>query len=222
MENRYGQELRDQNKQILALTSGNTLLRFVMALEFKKIYRKGDRVLEIGCGEGDSARPLLEQTPTRMDLLDESASMIRVAKRELGQYTGRLRFITEDCLSYLNRSHPYDIIVSTWTIHNFVWKDKVALFKAIYERLTPGGTFLLMDKIWPNSERERLFRFHIGRYRYLKPSVYHALARHEKMDFTTRYRMDEGRVLKTLKAVGFRSLRIADRLERDIVLVARK
>ncbi|MEN9551786.1 MAG: Methyltransferase domain [Candidatus Parcubacteria bacterium] len=118
MENRYEEELRKNNQAILKLSPANDTLRFVVAQEFNKVYSSGKKVLEIGCGEGDSAKHILENSNASLDLLDISPEMIEESKKNLNQYLERTNYICEDGLSYLNHSESYDIIYSEWTIHN--------------------------------------------------------------------------------------------------------
>ena len=222
MKNRYDKVLREGNKLILELNTANETLRLVLAFEFKKYYRQGQRVLEIGCGEGDSAKKLLEYSTASLDLLDISPEMIRFSKKNLAKYQKRIRFICEDALSYLQRSDPYDIITSSWTIHNFLWKDKEELLETIYEKLSPNGVFLLMDKVYPNRESKHLLEIQLKRFVYLPSVVSKEIIAHEKVDYTSRYRMDKKKFITVLKRVGFRKALIMDRVERDAVLVAAK
>lgn len=196
-------------------------LRTILAMEFKRLYRKGGRVLEIGCGEGDSAEPVLRYTNAAMDLLDESPEMVRLAKKRLQKFQKRVKFIREDGLNYLLKSAPYDLILSSWTIHNFKWKEKVALFQTIHRKLKPGGAFILMDKVYPEHDKKELLNLQLRRYQYLSRQGCSEIIAHEKIDFKKPYRMDENQLMSTLKKIGFR-VRIADRVERDAVIVATK
>lgn len=223
MKNRYDKVLLKGNKQIISLSPANETLRLITAFEFKNAYKKGMRVLEIGCGEGDSAKVVLENVSAKMDLLDISSIMINNCKNNLSKYEKQINYICSDSLEYLDICKPYDIIFSSWTIHNFPQKDKKILMEAIYKKLNKGGVFILMDKIYLNkSEKEDkdLLNLQLKRHHYLEPVLANEIIAHEKKDYSKDYKMNEKDFIKDLKKIGFKKISVADRVERDIVLVA--
>lgn len=222
MKNRYQGVLEQYNQDILNLCPGNFTSRLILALELKKIEETHKRVLEIGCGTGDSARPILENTNLYLNLLDVSESMLAVCRNELSLYDNRIYYICEDGLSYLMRCCLYDVIFSEWVIHNFNWDGKLKLFRQIYDKLNPGGVFLLMDKVLPDIGAQELFDCQMKRYDYLEPEIRDGIKEHEVQDYSPDFRMDETRTINELKMIGFKSIIIIDRLERDVVLMAKK
>ncbi len=222
MENRYDKKLRQNNQQIITLSPANQTLRLITAKELDRVYHSKDMVLEIGCGEGDSARYVLENSKASLDLLDISKEMIGLSKKNLKKFSRRIKYVHEDALTYLKRAQPYNIIFSEWTIHNFKWKEKLSLLEAIYANLAQGGTFILMDKVYPNNGGLALLAKQLKRYSYLKMEVAQQIISHEKQDYSKNYRMDEKLLLSLFKKIGFKNIRIADRVERDIVLIAKK
>ncbi len=223
MENRYGTQLRDSIKEIRALVPASETLGFVMAFEFQKLYRKGDKVLEIGCGKGDSARLLLHYTQAKLDLLDISPQMILSCKKNLSEYKKRIHYICADALLYLRKSEPYNIILSSWTIHNFSKKEQKDLLMAMYAKLTTGGSVMFMEKVYPNKSAVKLLdEQQFKRYKYLSPDICREVTTHDKNDTSDKFRMDERPLMKMLKDVGFHRVSIVDRVERDIVVIARK
>ena len=221
MENRYGGILMQRNAEIIAACPGATS-RFVLAHEFLRLYKAGMRVLEIGCGDGDSAQPLLQLTNAPMTLLDVSPEMIIESKKRLASYSHRLEYVCEDALEHLARSPQYDIVTSSWTIHNFTWPEKIALLRDIFRNLSEGGVFLLMDKIYPENDDGKLLELQCERYRYLDPIVAEAMIAHEVQDYLPLYRIGKETLIANLHDVGFRTIRIADCCEALIVLVAHK
>ena len=223
MENRYDGILQTHNQDIIQLAPSNGALRLIMAHEFKRLYKPGMRVLEIGCGDGDSAEPLLRLTDAPLVLLDVSPEMIDLCRVNLAKYANRVTYVCEDALAHLERGEKYDIVMSSWTIHNFPWDDKVLLFMAIYDCLPPDGVFILMDKIPPIQRAKELLEVQCRRYQYLPQEIKQAIIEHERFDDTDDYRMDEHQVsLHLMWDVHFNDLTIVDRVERDIVLVATK
>ena len=222
MENRYEDDLRKNNQAILKLSPANETLRFVVAQEFNKIYTSGKRTLEIGCGEGDSAKHILENSNAPLDLLDISSEMIKESKINLEQYSDRVNYICEDALSYLEKTSPYDIIYSEWTIHNFPWDDKQKLLSAVYRNLPVGGWFIFMDKVYPDTGAEELLNLQLNRYKHLPEQAGKEIIDHEKQDYLDEFRMNEAQFLNALKEAGFNSPIIIDRVERDLVIIAQK
>ena len=223
MKNRYDSLLRKHNKEILDLVAYNPFFFTITAKEIKNLYKAGDRILEIGTGEGDSALPVLKETKAKIDLLDVSKEMIAIAKKKFASYKDQTKFICEDAYDYLAKSKPYNIIFSGWTLHNFKKSDKKKLLKAIYKNIAPGGTFILMDKVYPMKGGRNLFDQQNKRYtKYLFPELAAAIIKHEHEDFSDNYRMDEAYMIDLLKQVGFSSVSIIERLERDLVIIAKK
>lgn len=222
MKNRYDDILREYNSEILELTPGNQVLHFVLAYHFARLYKPHDRVLEIGCGGGDSTLPLMRVTKAQLTALDVSSEMIRLCKKNLYQYKSRMSYVCEDALAYLQQGHTYDTIISSWTIHNFPWPQKKQLFKAIYNALPRNGYFLLMDKIYGDKVAVSQYKEQTHRYKLLPPQVAKAILDHEEIDFSAKYRMDEKQTIKELKQAGFKKVEIIDRVTRDVVLVATK
>jgi len=222
MKNRYGKNLRDFNQHILQLTPANETLRLVVAYEFAKLHTSKKRTLEIGCGEGDSAKYLLENSKANIDLLDSSPEMVALCKKALRNFSQRTTYICEDALTYLEKSSPYDLIFSEWTIHNFSWQEKRELLYAIYNNLKPGGSFILMDKVYQDKNARQSLDVQLKRFSYLPKKVAQAIIAHEEQDFQVEFRMSQKQFLSELKKVGFTSVTLIDRVERDVVIVAEK
>jgi SAM-dependent methyltransferase len=167
--------------------------------------------------------PVLRRTDVRLDLLDVSPEMIEISKRTLEAYAERTTFICEDALEYLAKAGGYDIVFAAWTLHNFPQDDKKKLLTAIRENLANGGTFILLDKVYPMTGQQELLEHQNARYRkYLPSDVAQAIITHEIEDASDAFRMDQDTPLATFSKVGFASAEILDRIERDVILVAKK
>lgn len=227
-KNRYDNKLREGNQLIVDLAPSNYVLRIELSLELKKTIKnqKDVKILEIGSGEGDSTKYILENNPSiKIDCLDISKEMIELSKKFLLDYSSRINFIAEDAVDFLNKiDFKYDIIFSVWTIHNFTWKEKINTFKKIYSSLNSGGTFFFMDKVYPDDKKKsiELLDLQLCRYGYLDEELGKEIVDHEKQDMLDDYRMDKTKTLKILKKIGFSEIKIIDRVEREILLVARK
>jgi len=228
IKNRYTRNLQKDNQLIIDLTPANYALRIELSLEIKKIIKNkpNAKILEFGIGEGNLTEYILKNNPALMlDVLDIAPAMIKSAKYFLKKFTRRINFIREDVYDYLEKiDFKYDLITSAWTVHNFKQEDKERVFKKIYQALSRRGKFLLMDKIYPDDIKsgKRLLDLQIKRFKYLGADTKSQITVHEKQDFKANYRMDEKETLKILKEVGFKDIKIIDRIERDIVLIAEK
>lgn len=223
MKNRYDDLLREHNQEIINLIPYNPLFFLEGAKVIAELAKPGARILEIGSGEGDSALPVLQNTQVLLDLLDVSQEMNDAAAQKLIAFKDRTTFICEDAYDYLVRSEPYDIVFAAWTVHNFTWTDKRRLFEALAKNLTPGGVFILLDKVYPGTGTEALFDHQNKRYqRFLAPEVADAIIAHEQEDKSDDYRMDEQQLLEELRSHGFSKFEIVDRVERDVILVVTK
>jgi trans-aconitate methyltransferase len=91
-------------------------------------------VLDAGCGSGRITEALLQRLPRgRVIAVDESASMVRAARRRLGPQAD-VRVM--DLLG-LDLEEPLDAILSTATFH---WiSDHERLFRRLHAALRPGG-----------------------------------------------------------------------------------
>jgi ubiquinone/menaquinone biosynthesis C-methylase UbiE len=226
MKNRYDHALKLGNQLILSMCSGNYTPRTILAYEIKKKSKNKSKLLDLGCGEGDSAIAILQKNPNvQLDALDVSQDMLKIAKKNLSAYKNQMQFICEDGFMYLSKQKKaYDIITASWVMHNFKQIDKARLMNAIYDALNDKGFFMMMDKVYPdNKKRSRqLYDVQNVRYGYLPKTTCKAILAHEVQDFSDMYRMDESKTLQLLKKAGFRKVRIVDRLEKDVVLVAEK
>jgi ubiquinone/menaquinone biosynthesis C-methylase UbiE len=228
IENRYDKELRKGNQLILDLSPANYALRIELAQELKNLLKNNldSKILEIGSGEGHLTNYILKNNPLiKIDCLDISKEMIDSSKQILSQYINRINFINQDVVQYLDKiNFKYDFITTAWTIHNFKWQDKKKTFEKIYSSLSSKGKFLLMDKLYPDNlkEKNQLLDLQQARYRYIDKKLAKAIVSHEKQDFLDDYRMDETQTIDSLKKIGFKKIKILDRVERDVLLVAEK
>lgn len=137
-----------------------------------------------------------------------------------------LNFICDDALEFLeNTGQKYDLIFSSWKVHNFKWNDKVDLFKNVYEKLNKNGKLFLLDKIYLDKSREikKQMEILLKRYKkYVDKKLAKEIIFHAKQDFTKEYRMDERQIIKAFKKIGFRDVKILDREVSEAVLIGSK
>ncbi len=231
VKNRYNGILKRYNKDIAALTANDTLKRVVAWYLQTCLWKwSTERVLELGCWEGEMTKHLLDMNKEILiDALDVSPSMIATIKKNLILHHERIQFLCKDIIAWLQDSQWYKYILESQVIHNFPQADKERVFQAIYDSLLPWGKMIITDKIYPNSlKNEKLrwanmLRHQQNRYDIgLSSWVAEAIYQHELQDFSDDYRMEEHATKDMLADIWFRDIDIIDRLERDVVLVAGK
>jgi tRNA (cmo5U34)-methyltransferase len=124
-------------------------------------------VLDLGAGTGLLTALLREQFPNaRFTLIDISDEMLAKARERFPD--GDVRIIAAD---YSREAIPghFGAVVSALSIHHLTDEDKAALFRRIYEALSPGGIFVNADEVkgptpatdrfyWDEWEREIIAR----------------------------------------------------------------
>lgn len=104
------------------------------------------KILDIGCGTGTFAERLKEKFPqAKITCLDFANNMIDVAKSKLAKYSKDIDFLVGD-FNNLDIKNEYDVVVSSFALHHIQTdKEKLRLYKNIYEALKPNGVFLTAD-----------------------------------------------------------------------------
>jgi SAM-dependent methyltransferase len=230
--NRYEDPMLVGNyDSLLTMMPAHPLLRIVTAQVISHSYGANPHahVLDLGCGKGHSAEYIVRDTYASVDLVDESADMLKRARNKFRSCRSRVSFICQDALQYLQEivssKFRYDAITASWVIHNFPVADQIATFRLIHQALKPGGVFVLLDKIYPDgvAECERLYVLQMARYRrHLPVDLATAIIAHEEEDASAMYRMDERLTLQRIHSTGFTSTHVVDRVGRDAVIVAKR
>jgi tRNA (cmo5U34)-methyltransferase len=105
------------------------------------------RVLDLGAGTGLFSWHLLKKYPEAgFTLIDLAGQMLDMARKRFQGLENRFEYVTGDYCHDLPEG-PYDLIVSSLSIHHLSQKDKPILFKSICDRLNPGGAFVNVDQI---------------------------------------------------------------------------
>lgn len=236
VSNRWSPFLAEHADIINPLSVGGSYLWHLTALMVEKHYRPGDYVLELGCGPGDSTVPVItrpftdQMSEKQFHLVDSSDRALRACMRAMREkkYIRRASFFEEDALEFLRsraESFEYGVIYTAWMLHNFDHGHKRELLTLVNKHLRPGGTFILMDKVYPQDKTESRDMLDRQRRRYrlcLPPNVADAICEHETEDYHPDYRMDEASLASYLESIGFATVEVIDRVERDCVIVCTK
>lgn len=119
----------------------NTLRHEHFFEEILRTHAKGNRVLDIGCGKGDTSRIIYAFGPRFVRGIDVSKSFIAEAKKQ--EEIGHLEFSLQDVASPMEGI--YDFIVGRAILHHL---DYRLVLRNLYEKnLSPGGTMVFMEPL---------------------------------------------------------------------------
>jgi SAM-dependent methyltransferase len=123
----------------------------ILADVIKDNWRRGARILDLGCGTGKTEAVVLERLPVaRFTCVDRSEVMLDFARERLNRYGDQCLFVTAD-LAELRRiklpGAPFRFIVSVDAIHELSDAAKARLFKFCRRNLTHDGLLLILDRI---------------------------------------------------------------------------
>jgi SAM-dependent methyltransferase len=123
----------------------------IMAAVISENWRRGDRILDLGCGTGKTEERVLERLPVaRFVCVDRSEVMLGFARGRLSGYAGQCRFAVHD-LTRPGRlalpESPFRFIVLVDTVHELADPAKRRLFGFCHKHLARGGILLILDRI---------------------------------------------------------------------------
>ncbi|WP_335937888.1 class I SAM-dependent methyltransferase [Streptomyces sp. PTD5-9] len=104
----------------------------------RRLPRRFDRALDVGCGSGDLAR-LLATRAGRVHAIDADPGIVDRA-RELTRPDAPVTFAVAEAPAGMPAG-PYDVITCVATLHHLPLADALAGFR---ERLAPGGTLVVV------------------------------------------------------------------------------
>ena len=120
--------------------------------ELAKYLDKDSKVLDLGAGTGLELIELFKKLPdTRVTAVDISENMLEKLKER--DFKDKVTTICGNFF-YVDFGDNYDAVISTSALHHFLMKDKIDLYKKIYDSLKEGGIFLNSDKIVLTNQEE--------------------------------------------------------------------
>lgn len=126
----------------------------------------GSRVLDVGCGIGGSAFLMARTWQARVEGIDLSGAMIRIANERCREedLEDRVSFVQGDCLVHPLPAGSYDLIHSRDTFLHIA--DKAALFRILGRALAPGGRLLFTDYMLGSAPPSEEFRAYVAEHGY--------------------------------------------------------
>jgi SAM-dependent methyltransferase len=114
-------------------------------------WRRGSRVLNLGCGTGKLEALALRQLPdARFTSVDRSEVMLELAQERLSRYPGSCRFIQADLgrLDKLKLSGPaFRFITTVDVVHELTPAAQKRLFRFCRSHLGRDGLLLILDRV---------------------------------------------------------------------------
>ncbi|WP_321394255.1 methyltransferase [uncultured Desulfuromusa sp.] len=109
------------------------------------------KVLDIGCGTGNTALKLRQQNPSlQLTCLDTSPQMLEIARNKLGNQHNYV----ETSIEKFDPQEQFDAITSVMVMHNIqTTADRLGAYRKIYGALKPGGQYLSVDIFKGESDR---------------------------------------------------------------------
>jgi SAM-dependent methyltransferase len=109
------------------------------------------RILDVGSGDAILLATLLEAFPGAGGVaVDFSPLMLEEAQKRLGKFGQRATTLEGDLQTpaWTNSlTGPFDVVVSGFAVHHLPDGRKQALYREIYDLVTPGGVFLNSEHV---------------------------------------------------------------------------
>ena len=125
--------------------------KFITQEIIKHLHLKStDSLVDIGCGTGIYSQKILRQIQLQQPIIcvDASAEMLKEIPKN-----SQLKTMEMDGVRFSKQPGTYNKIFLKEAIHHI--EEKIILFQNLYQRLTPGGIFLLL--LWPPDIEHPLF-----------------------------------------------------------------
>lgn len=107
---------------------------------------QGDRVLEIGCGNGATAEKILQKIKVDYHAVEKSSEMLYNVKKKNNIPENNLSLIQENTLPYENNF--FDVIFAESVLAIIEGWGVQKMVSEIYRVLKPKGIFVSNDSIW--------------------------------------------------------------------------
>jgi cyclopropane fatty-acyl-phospholipid synthase-like methyltransferase len=119
----------------------------VMAREYIRA-QPGQRLLDVGCGDGDIRPHLVDVDYTGVDFNDD---YLRVAEHQVDEHT---RFLNADVASLAEHGlGPFDCAIAVGLLHHLSDEECTTLLDAVHDALVPGGRFVSFDPVFTPAQR---------------------------------------------------------------------
>lgn len=106
----------------------------------------GQRVLEVGCGNGYTAAAIAAELAVDIDAFDLSPDLIALARKRSSEYlAGSIGFRVGDVLE-LDAVSIYDAVYTERALQNLLsWDEQKRALRRIVDALKPGGALVMLE-----------------------------------------------------------------------------
>ncbi|MFR3730168.1 class I SAM-dependent methyltransferase [Lacrimispora sp.] len=172
-----------------------------------------EQLLDLGCGTGLELELIFELFPNiHVTGIDLTQAMLLKLKEK---YPGKsLRLICGDYFAVDFGGLSYDCAVSFQTLHHFSHKEKIGLYKKIYNSLACGGTYIECDYMVETQEEED---FHFAEYDRLREK--NGISKEKYYHYDTPCTVDNQ--MKMLKCAGFKDIQKVFRMGNTTIITAK-
>jgi len=201
---------------------------------FKNSPLKEIKILEIGCGPGNTTEIVLNADKRiKAVTIDNEPIMLKQAKKNLARYLTekRVKVIKDDALNFISGlpDNSFTVFASGLTIHNFNKNYREKLLQEIYRILKPKGLFINADRYAFDDQKkfQQVLNWQIRQYKKVfsnlnKPDLLKEWMAHEEDDKKPEIIMKEKVAINQMKKIGFKNIKIIFRQKIHAVLVAFK
>ncbi len=216
----------------LAVPHYDELQEKIAELINTKYNQKSIKVLEIGCGPGQTTLKLLKNSKSTITAIDNEPVMIEQAKEVMKDFIdeSRVHLILGDALEFLKKQedNAFDVVASGYTIHNFKQDYRKEVLKEIYRILKKEGLFINADKYARDDKKEHDedLKWQIKQF-----EVYDSINRSDLKDSWTKHYIEdenpevimyEGNSIDDMKSIGYLNIEVIYRNHMEAIVIGTK
>lgn len=173
-----------------------------------------NELLDLGCGTGLELDEIFKTRPhINVTGIDLTKAMLDKLKEK--HPDKKLSLINASYFDYDFNTSKYDAVVSFQTLHHFSHKDKLELYKKIYNALKPNGQYIECDYMVESQQEEDFYNSENKRIRKEQN-----IPDGEFYHYDTPCTIDNQ--IKLLSKAGFKTVKMKWRMENTTIIVAKK